>query len=163
MNNNEAFLQISARSPFQSRSGCTLLAADFKQIELRILAHLSGDEKLLKLFHNKCSVDIFTNLASQWLVLPYNIVKYYEFSFQKLKYKKLQLNKKLQLDIFVTYRLEKPKDAINKQDRDQAKRIVYSVMYGAGKERLAEYLKITPTYAKAIMESFLSMRKIVSI
>ncbi len=32
--------------------GCTLVGADYSQIELRILAHLSGDESLIDAFNN---------------------------------------------------------------------------------------------------------------
>ena len=39
------------RQAFVPRSGFKLLAADYSQIELRIMAHLSGDEGLLKAFH----------------------------------------------------------------------------------------------------------------
>ena len=44
---------------------------------------------------------------------------------------------------------------VSTQDREQAKRVVYAVMYGAGKDRLAQYLKVHPEDAKAIMQSFL--------
>ncbi|KAK7479333.1 hypothetical protein BaRGS_00029411 [Batillaria attramentaria] len=33
--------------------------------------------------------------------------------------------------------------------------VVYSIMYGVGKDRLAEYLKVSPSKAKDIMDSFL--------
>ncbi|XP_041370905.1 DNA polymerase nu-like [Gigantopelta aegis] len=61
-------------------------------------------------------------------------------------------------DIFIQLTaqwLKKPSCDVTASEREQTKRIVYSVMYGVGKERLSEYLKVTPENAKAIMDSFL--------
>ncbi|KAJ8311799.1 hypothetical protein KUTeg_010654 [Tegillarca granosa] len=41
---------------------------DFQQIELRILAHLSNDPSLLKIFQQNKNGDIFLELAAQWYV-----------------------------------------------------------------------------------------------
>lgn len=43
-----------------------LCLTDFSQIELRILAHLSGDPELLKLFQESERDDVFSTLTSQW-------------------------------------------------------------------------------------------------
>nr|XP_044623904.1 DNA polymerase nu isoform X7 [Equus asinus] len=59
-------LTISPRTMFVSSEGHTFLAADFSQIELRILAHLSGDPELLKLFQESERDDVFSTLTSQW-------------------------------------------------------------------------------------------------
>ncbi len=48
------------RQAFIAAPGYTLMAADYSQIELRIMAHLSGDENLLKAFHNDEDVHRFT-------------------------------------------------------------------------------------------------------
>uniref|UniRef100_A0A8C8RIZ3 DNA polymerase nu n=1 Tax=Pelusios castaneus TaxID=367368 RepID=A0A8C8RIZ3_9SAUR len=108
---------ISPRTLFVSVKGYTFLAADFSHIELRILAHLSCDPELLKLFQESETTDVFTTLASQWKGIPRKQVKH--------------------------------------ADREQAKRVVYSVVYGAGKERLAGCLGITPLQAGKFIESFL--------
>ncbi|XP_064631725.1 DNA polymerase nu-like [Lineus longissimus] len=108
---------IFMRDPFVSQEGCSLLAADFKQIELRLLAHLANDPQLLQAFSESNCKDIFIELTKQWLGKGY--------------------------------------DDITTSDREQTKRVVYSVMYGVGKERLADYLKTSPDTAKAIMQSFL--------
>jgi DNA polymerase-1 len=50
------------RSCFVADSGCELIAADYSQIELRILAHLSGDEDLCEAFSR--GEDIHTRTAS---------------------------------------------------------------------------------------------------
>ncbi|MEZ5563990.1 MAG: DNA polymerase I [Gammaproteobacteria bacterium] len=53
------------RQAFIARPGCTLLAADYSQIELRIMAHLSGDEGLLAAFaedrdvHQATAAEVF--------------------------------------------------------------------------------------------------------
>jgi DNA polymerase-1 len=53
------------RQAFIAPKGCMLLAADYSQIELRIMAHLSGDEGLLKAFaagediHRATAAEVF--------------------------------------------------------------------------------------------------------
>uniref|UniRef100_A0A8C3QPT4 DNA polymerase nu n=1 Tax=Cyanoderma ruficeps TaxID=181631 RepID=A0A8C3QPT4_9PASS len=117
----EDVITISPRTLFVSKKGCTFLAADFSHIELRILADLSSEPELLKLFQEPEITDIFTTLASQWKGIPSQQVKH--------------------------------------ADREQAKRIVYSVVYGAGKERLADCLGITPVQASQFIESFMQKYK----
>ncbi|XP_063191979.1 DNA polymerase nu [Chroicocephalus ridibundus] len=112
---------ISPRTLFVSKKGYTFLAADFSHIELRILADLSSEPELLKLFQEPETTDIFSTLASQWKGIPSEQVKH--------------------------------------TDREQAKRIVYSVVYGAGKERLADCLGITPVQASQFIESFMQKYK----
>ena len=51
------------RKAFVPAEGCVLLSADYSQIELRILAHLSQDEGLLEAFRE--GVDIHVRTASQ--------------------------------------------------------------------------------------------------
>ncbi|NXT43550.1 DPOLN polymerase, partial [Pelecanoides urinatrix] len=117
----EEIVTISPRTLFVSKKGYTFLAADFSHIELRILADLSSEPELLKLFQEPETTDIFSTLASQWKGIPSEQVKH--------------------------------------ADREQAKRIVYSVVYGAGKERLADCLGITPLEASQFIESFMQKYK----
>ena len=48
------------RNAFVAEQGKKIFAADYSQIELRIMAHLSGDENLLKAFKNKIDIHSFT-------------------------------------------------------------------------------------------------------
>ncbi len=56
------------RQFFIAEEGCTLLDADYSQIELRVLAHLSGDETLINAFKN--DLDIHRITASQVFGVP---------------------------------------------------------------------------------------------
>jgi DNA polymerase I len=53
------------RQAFIAASGCEILSADYSQIELRVLAHLSGDEALQEAFasgediHSRTASDVF--------------------------------------------------------------------------------------------------------
>ncbi|KAL3865181.1 hypothetical protein ACJMK2_006798 [Sinanodonta woodiana] len=112
----EKEVEIFARDPFISHEGYSFMAADFQQIELRLLAHLASDPILLQIFNNPESPDIFNELTSQWL--------------------------------------SKPALEVTNAEREQTKRVVYSIMYGAGKEKLAEYFGVSVDIAKAMMTSF---------
>jgi DNA polymerase-1 len=48
------------RQAFIAPKGCVLLAADYSQIELRIMAHLSGDKGLLKAFEKGMDIHCAT-------------------------------------------------------------------------------------------------------
>ncbi|XP_032712174.1 DNA polymerase nu [Lontra canadensis] len=114
-------LTISPRSMFIAPDGHTFLAADFSQIELRILTHLSGDPELLKLFRESERDDVFSTLTSQWKDIP--------------------------------------PERVTHADREQTKKVVYSAIYGAGKERLAACLGVTVQEAALFLETFLQKYK----
>ncbi|XP_071543746.1 DNA polymerase theta-like [Panulirus ornatus] len=54
---------VSLRHALVARSGSVLLAADYSQLELRLLAHLASDEKLMHLLNS--GEDVFTMIAAQ--------------------------------------------------------------------------------------------------
>ena len=56
------------RKVFIPKDGCVLLDADYSQIELRILAHMSGDEKLIEAYN--MAEDIHKITASQVFGVP---------------------------------------------------------------------------------------------
>jgi DNA polymerase-1 len=56
------------RAAFVPRDGWKLLVADYSQIELRLLAHMSGDPLLVEAFRN--GEDIHTRTASEVLGVP---------------------------------------------------------------------------------------------
>ena len=57
---------LSLRRAFVPSDGCLLISADYSQMELRILAHLSKDKKLSTLLKNKDG-DVFKAIAASWL------------------------------------------------------------------------------------------------
>jgi DNA polymerase-1 len=60
------------REAFIAPEGHVVMACDYSQIELRIMAHLSGDEGLLKAFHD--NVDVHQATASEVFDVPYEEV-----------------------------------------------------------------------------------------
>ncbi|EPY89325.1 hypothetical protein CB1_000117006 [Camelus ferus] len=136
----DEILTISPRTAFVSSEGRTFLSAATTSpawtpspntvsqtlhlcaaIELRILAHLSGDPELLKLFQDLERDDVFSTLTSQWKNIS--------------------------------------PERVTHADREQTKKVVYSVVYGAGKERLAACLGVTVQEAAQFLESFLQKYK----
>jgi DNA polymerase-1 len=60
------------REAFVAPEGCLIMACDYSQIELRIMAHLSGDPGLMKAFHE--NVDVHQATASEVFDVPYDEV-----------------------------------------------------------------------------------------
>lgn len=56
------------KSAFIASDGCVLVSADYSQIELRLLAHMSGDEQLIEAFNHDDDIHAIT--ASQILGIP---------------------------------------------------------------------------------------------
>ena len=55
---------VSMRHAIVPSPGFLILAADYSQLELRILAHLSKDEKLSRILNG--GKDVFKSIASSW-------------------------------------------------------------------------------------------------
>ncbi|KAM4611595.1 DNA polymerase nu [Polymixia lowei] len=109
-------VMVHPRAMFIPQDGWTFLAADFCQVELRLLAHLSSDPELLRVF-TKPEADVFNMLASQWKGVSDR--------------------------------------GVSCEEREHAKRIVYSVVYGAGRERLSGILGVSAEQASQFQDSFL--------
>ncbi len=60
------------RKVFIPREGCVFVDADYSQIELRVLAHMSGDEKLIEAYRQ--AEDIHRITASQVFHVPFDEV-----------------------------------------------------------------------------------------
>lgn len=60
------------RKVFIPKEGCVFLDADYSQIELRILAHMSGDKKLIEAYNS--AQDIHRITASQVFKVPFEDV-----------------------------------------------------------------------------------------
>ena len=60
------------RKAFLPETGCVFMDADYSQIELRVLAHLSGDEKLIEAYRE--AQDIHRITASQVFHIPFDEV-----------------------------------------------------------------------------------------
>uniref|UniRef100_H3D8M0 DNA-directed DNA polymerase n=1 Tax=Tetraodon nigroviridis TaxID=99883 RepID=H3D8M0_TETNG len=116
----EVVVKVHPREMFIPQEGWTFVAADFCQVELRLLAHFSSDPELLRIFNHPQS-DVFTMLASQWKGLS--------------------------------------QSEVTSEDREHAKRIVYSVVYGAGRERLSGILGVSAKQASQFQDSFLRAYK----
>lgn len=56
------------RGAFEAKSDWYLLSADYSQIELRVLAHISQDERLIETFN--AHIDIHTRTASEVMQIP---------------------------------------------------------------------------------------------
>lgn len=61
-------LSVCMRNVFQPFPGAIFLTADYSQLELRILAHMSGDLKLKQFLNSEG--DVFRMIAGEWLGLP---------------------------------------------------------------------------------------------
>ncbi|KAM3590202.1 uncharacterized protein V6R79_005780 [Siganus canaliculatus] len=107
---------VHPRAMFIPQEGWSFLSADFCQVELRLLAHLSSDPELLRVF-SRPEADVFSMLASQWKGVS--------------------------------------DSEVTSEDREHAKRIVYSVVYGAGRERLSGILGVSAEQARQFQDHFL--------
>lgn len=60
------------RKYFKAKEGCVLVDADYSQIELRVMAHISGDKNMINAFKN--GDDIHAITASQIFGIPVSMV-----------------------------------------------------------------------------------------
>ena len=69
------------RAAFTAEEGCVLISADYAQIELVVLAHLSGDENLCRAFHE--GVDVHRSTAALIYRVPQEEVSAKQRRFAK--------------------------------------------------------------------------------
>lgn len=69
---NKTDIGREIRTAFVAKKGSMLMAFDYSQIELRIAAFLSGDQKLIEIFKN--GQDVHTEVASRVFGVPANEV-----------------------------------------------------------------------------------------
>eukprot|EP01012_Entosiphon_sulcatum_P052582 TRINITY_DN7226_c0_g1_i3.p1 TRINITY_DN7226_c0_g1~~TRINITY_DN7226_c0_g1_i3.p1 ORF type:complete len:1840 (+),score=235.77 TRINITY_DN7226_c0_g1_i3:85-5604(+) len=63
-----AVLAVNIRKAFAARSDCVILSADYSQIEIRLMAHFSGDTTLTEIL--MAGGDIFRQMASRLVAKP---------------------------------------------------------------------------------------------
>lgn len=71
ISDNEKIL-ISCRSVFKTSKFRCLVSADFCQLELRILTHLSKDENLMRIMNS--DRDVFKSVAAKWNKISESLV-----------------------------------------------------------------------------------------
>ena len=62
-------LLVSLRKAFVASDSCMIIAADYSQLELRILAHMSQDSTLLQIL-GPDNPDVFKAIAAKWKKKP---------------------------------------------------------------------------------------------
>ena len=65
---------VMPRDAFATKEGMCLFACDYSQKEVRILAHMSGDEAMIALFRGDPRVDIYKQMSSVILNKPADVV-----------------------------------------------------------------------------------------
>jgi DNA polymerase-1 len=102
------------RKVFVAEPGCLLVSVDYSQIELRVLAHFSRDEVLVRAFAE--GADVHTRTAAALFGVP--------------------------------------PEAVDREQRTQAKAVNFGVLYGMGPVRLARELKIPRRVASQFVSDY---------
>ena len=94
--------EINVRDAFVAGPGCVLIAADYSQIELRVLAHLSGDPKLIQILRQAgVRGDAFALIANTWLRRPRDRGDSQSSSMQHTKESTVVCHKSIVLPSFI--------------------------------------------------------------
>jgi len=96
---------INVRDAFIAREGYKLISADYREMELRLLAHECGDPKLLEFFRDSSHDNLSNNNTS-----PTDFFKY-----------------------LASHWLSKPMEFVDDHERQHVKTITYGAIYGIGK------------------------------
>ncbi|TSQ12710.1 DNA polymerase theta [Bagarius yarrelli] len=119
---------VSMRHAFVPFPGGLILAADYSQLELRILAHLSRDRRLLQVLNS--GEDVFKSIAAEWKMVDLEAVD--DCMRQQAKQ---QLNEEIVLHF---------------------PQICYGIIYGMGAKSLGEQMGIDENDAACYIETFKS-------
>ncbi len=132
------------RQVFIADNDYELLALDYSQIELRILAHMSKDTNLLQAYtnnediHDRSAYLLFRNqfnfATGMWLENTTDIQPTSQFNAEELAIMKSTLE-------FSCF-------------RDKAKILNFSIVYGITPWGLSQYLNITPEEAKTMINNY---------
>lgn len=117
------------RSAFMPGTGMTLVAADYSQLEMRILAHVSGDKRMQEVIHN--GWDIHMGTASVMYNVPYEEMVKAKKAAKQLEHDKVPYEKWP----------ERVKELMGY--RQDAKEVGFGLNYGKGDNALAEELGIS--------------------
>lgn len=112
-----------ARSFFVARPGYKLVVADYSQMELRVMAHYSGDLQLIKAFEEQRDLHILTGAA-----------------FAQMTYDEL-------MDLYQSG------DPRGKELRQLGKTGNFALMYGMGPVKFARYLLVNNKYEISVDEA----------
>jgi DNA polymerase-1 len=123
------------RNAFVSSNGTSLFAADYSQLEMRILAHFSGDDALINAI--KSGQDVHTSTAAKMFKVPYE-------------------------DIMAARKKDDDGEELSDGEqkllkcRTSAKAINFGLMYGQGSGRLADTLSCSIDEAKMLIRQYFS-------
>lgn len=121
------------REAYEAGRGCTLLALDYDQLEMRILAHMCGEPALVNAIHK--DQDVHCSAASLMYKTPYADIK---------RAKDKDDNDEPLTD----------EDVANLKKRKASKTIQFGLVYGQGAGKLAATLGISRNEAKATIQRY---------
>ena len=124
---NPSHVTVAVRECFIAREDYVLLSADYSQLEMRVLSHLSKDPLLIMFL--KSGGDIYKLIAGHW----------YEISV------KFRVNKK---------RMQKSEGEVSVEEREMAKKICCATLYGQGPKQLSLFTGQSEGEARNLIDSF---------
>eukprot|EP00775_Hariotina_reticulata_P003333 gene3333-3610_t len=133
----QSLLQINIRDVFMAPAGKLLLSADYSQLELRLLAHFSGDMLLQRLLQQSgAQGDVFSLIAEAWLQPAGQ-----------------------QTAAGIEQHQTSSGTRVTPEMRERAKKVTYGIVYGLSAFGLAQQLSeqgVTKESAQQMINSFLS-------
>ena len=128
--------QIALRAAFTAPAGCILVSADYSQIELRLVAQLSNDVRLLELLEWYACFDVISlPCRSHCSLLTHSGTDMFEMIARRV--------------------FQIPPPLIVMGDaRNRAKKLTYSILYGMWFKQVALELGCRPQQAQQFIDSF---------